>query len=843
MNIGSWFKTRSSLRARIFWTIVPVFLLLFLLIGFISVRRQTEVARAEFIKRGQTTAANLGGIAELGVLSEVASHLDAPLRAVQAESDVSYVFIYSEDGKLLKERDETGKRIVGNLLNLTPEETAELKDKHRTVVRPDVGPGGNHVEFVAPVITSTMSEEDPVPGVTPSRKAEERRLIGFVRMGLSLDSLRLYTNRLVQLWTALSVAFLVISVIVVAFISRRIVEPVKQLTDRARQIAAGDLDQTIPVASTDELGQLAATFNEMAKSLKGNIASKENLIDQVSDLNSTLEDRIRKRTSELERRSEELEVANRHKSEFLANMSHELRTPLNAIIGYSEMLEEEATEAGVASFVPDLRKIYSSGKHLLSLINNVLDLSKIEAGRMELYLETFDVRSMLADVSSTIQKLAEKNHNELRIDCGSTVDQMTADVTRVRQCLFNLLSNACKFTEKGKIDLIARRFTKNDEDWLEFRVADTGVGMTPAQQKVVFEAFRQADASTTRKYGGTGLGLTISLEFCHIMGGDITVESEPGKGSTFVIQLPANVKPIDRGGERPAEASDTKVAETPNEAVAAAHAAVTGGGTTPTEGVDKRTVLLVIDDDPTARDLMMRNLAREGFRIISAASGEEGIDLARRYKPAVITLDVMMPGMDGWAVLRELKADPAVAHIPVVMCTIVGDQNMGFALGASEHVTKPVNRDHLMRVLARYRSDQPPRPVLIVDDDETMRRPLRAMLEKEGWNVVEAANGRIGLQCVAENRPELVVLDLLMPETNGFDFLLELRRNPQWRDLPVVVLTSKDLTADDWKRLNGQVAQVLQKGAYDREQFLRDVRELVLKCAEREEDIVRAAGI
>ena len=247
----------------------------------------------------------------------------------------------------------------------------------------------------------------------------------------------------------------------------------------------------------------------------------------------------------------------------------------------------------------------------------------------------------------------------------------------------------------------------------------------------------------------------------------------------------------------------------------------------------------MIDDDSTARDLMTRNLSREGFRIISAASGEEGLDLARRYKPAVITLDVMMPGMDGWAVLRELKADPKVAHIPVIMCTIVNDRNMGFALGASEHVTKPVNRDQLVQTLLRYRTQAAPRHVLIVDDDANFRRPLRAMLEKEGWNVAEAGNGRIGLQCVEENRPELVILDLIMPETNGFDFLLALRKNPKWRDLPVVVLTSKDLTNDERQRLSGQAEQVLEKGGYDREQLLSDVRELVLKCAEKENQEIK----
>ena len=818
MTISSWFKARSSLRARIFWTIVPVFLALFLLIGFISVRRQTNLAQAEFIKRGETTAANLAYASELGVLSELPIHLSAPMRAIQAEADVGYVFIYSDAGKLLKERDGNDGRAAKDLA-LTAPETEQLSSKQRTVVRESAGPDEAFIEFVAPVLSAAKAEGedllDGVPAPTATGDQARPRVIGFVRVGLSLEPVNQYAMRLAKLWGALSVVYLLLGAIAIFFVARRIIEPITQLTQRAEQIAQGDLDRTIPVASKDELGQLASSFNKMAQSLKGNITSKEALVHEVSELNRTLEDRIRLRTAELQNRSDELEVANRHKSEFLANMSHELRTPLNAIIGYSEMLEEEAEEAGVAAFVPDLRKIYSSGKHLLSLINNVLDLSKIEAGRMELYLETFDVPSMLADVSSTIQKLAEKNHNTLSIECGPNVDQMHADVTRVRQCLFNLLSNACKFTENGRIDVTAKRRVQGAADWMEFQVKDTGIGMTPEQKKVVFEAFRQADASTTRKYGGTGLGLTISQEFCQVMGGDITVDSEVGKGSSFTIRLPTVVAPLEKGvppriGERPP-------------------------ATSAEADIDTRTVILVIDDDETARDLMNRHLAREGFRIIMASNGEEGLDLARRYRPAVITLDVMMPGMDGWAVLRSLKDDPLLRDIPVIMVTIVNEKNMGYALGAAEHVNKPIDRDQLLGVLSRYRCPHPPCPVLLVEDDESVRRPLRQLLEKEGWVVTEAANGRIGLECVAANRPELIILDLMMPEMDGFDFLLELRRQDAWRSLPVVVITSKDLTAEDRQRLSGNVERVLQKGAYNRDELLDQVRELVMRSAARQQ--------
>jgi signal transduction histidine kinase/CheY-like chemotaxis protein len=520
--------------------------------------------------------------------------------------------------------------------------------------------------------------------------------------------------------------------------------------------------------------------------------------------NARLFREVQEKGRELEAKSRELEVASRHKSEFLANMSHELRTPLNAIIGYSEMLQEEAHDQGTEGFVPDLQKIHAAGRHLLELINAVLDLSKIEAGKMELYLETFEIESLVRDIAAVVEPLAQKNANRLAVSCAPDAGVMRGDLTKVRQALFNLLSNACKFTERGVVSVsAAREAAADDGDRIVFTVRDTGIGLTPDQIERLFEEFMQADAATTRRYGGTGLGLALSRRLCRMMGGDITVASEPGRGSTFTIRLPAEV----------AEPSRAEAPSTRGEAAAAPAGTV-----------------LVIDDDTAVRDLMSRFLGKEGFRAVTAAGGEEGLRLARELQPDVITLDVLMPGMDGWSVLAALKADAALADIPVVMLTMLDDRNLGYALGAADYLTKPIDRERLVAVLGRYRPDL---PVLVVDDDADFRSLVRRMLERDGYTVVEADNGRAALARLRDATPGVVLLDLMMPEMDGFDFVAAVRTDAAWRSLPIVVITAKDLSPEDHERLNGYVARVLQKGALSREALLAEVRDLVALSASR----------
>jgi signal transduction histidine kinase/CheY-like chemotaxis protein len=552
-------------------------------------------------------------------------------------------------------------------------------------------------------------------------------------------------------------------------ISWSLIGPIREIDARLSEIASGDFTQRVAVGNRDELGALAANVNRTS--------------EQLGDL------------------YRQLEMASEHKSAFLASMSHELRTPLNAIIGYSEMLYETAQDEEQEEFLPDLAKIRDAGRHLLGLINDILDLSKIEAGKMDLYLEEVDLAGLIDEVRAIVEPLMAANANRLEIVCPAALGMFYTDRTKLKQSLLNLLSNAGKFTHEGRVKLEVRPAPSD----ISFIVSDTGIGMTEEQQGRLFQAFSQADASTTRQYGGTGLGLAISKHFCEMLGGTIAVESTPGQGSIFTITL-----------------SDRR-------RVAPAAAAIP-------QGTEHAALVMVVDDDANARDLLASTVRREGYRVIEATDGEAALALAREWHPDVITLDVLMPRMDGWAVLTAIKSDPKLAEIPVVIVTVLADRGIAVSLGAAEFLTKPVDRARLAATIRQ--NVHGTGVVLVVDDEPESRRIARRHLEKLGWEVDEAEEGSDALHWLSQNpRPAMILLDLLMPGMNGFAFLEELAKRAEWRLVPVVILTAMPLGAAERELLAGRTREVIAKGAEDLAAVLQRILVRLPKAAE-----VAAAG-
>ena len=546
--------------------------------------------------------------------------------------------------------------------------------------------------------------------------------------------------------------------------------------------------------------------------------------EQLLELNRDLDSRVKDRTAQLVSAMEAAEIArvkaedaNRSKSEFLANMSHELRTPLNAIIGYSEMLEEDIADIGEEDFAPDLQKIQGAGKHLLGLINSVLDLSKIEAGRMELFLEDICIKTILEEIIGTIQPLAQKNGNQLCWSCPDDIGMLHADQVKLRQSLINLLSNACKFTEHGQITLTVERMSdalKQNDTWLKFAVVDTGIGMTSEQMGKVFHAFTQADNSTTRKYGGTGLGLTITQQFIAMMGGDVSVESTYGQGTTFTVILPRTVQ-LKRESDETFFTPPIRLAD--RESVSTMHEL--------TDRILDKTVL-VIDSDADTCESLHSWLTDVGYGVVHAVDGPQGIVLANELMPDAIILNIQLPEQDGWKILQDLRAIPPLSQIPIILLSVDEMSERAAELGVTSCLAKPTDHMQLLDILNTQLCDHPCPTILVVEDDINAREIMGRFLQQGDWTVVLSANGQQALDYLNQTLPSIIILDLMMPGMDGFEFMEILRQTPDWRHIPVIVVTAKTLTAKDKQRLDG-VTCVYQKVDFDRQDLLNEVRSLI----------------
>jgi signal transduction histidine kinase/ActR/RegA family two-component response regulator len=634
----------TMLTSSIALILSSVSFLVYDLVSFRNLLRQDLVTQAEII------GYNSAGAMEFK--DEPAA--TATLSALTAKEDIVTAVLYKPDGKIFAHYFRTNTALPGFLPSHSQEKGYRFEGGYLEVFQ-EVTINGEHVGTL------------------------------FLQSDMRQWSLR------AKRYASILIIFVLVSGLFALFVSSKlqglISKPILHLEDTMRMVSSNK-NYAIRAVKTysDEIGRLIDGFNTMLSEIQQRDTALQSTNGELKTRTQELEEEVFQRKQaqeELLNAKHAAEEANRAKSTFLANMSHELRTPLNAIIGYSEMLEEETRDTGKVENVQDLKKIQTAGKHLLSLINDVLDLSKIEAGKMGLHLEAFDVSQVIEEMVTTLQPAAAKNANSIHVHVAENVTVMKADITKVRQILFNLLSNACKFTDHGAVSVDVDQIKVVDREWIQFKVSDTGIGISAKQKENLFHEFAQADASIARKYGGTGLGLAITHRFVQLMKGQINVESEPGQGATFTVQLPAQVviettesAPSKGAGDASAAFSETKT---------------------------NQDTILVIDDDPSVRDLMSRFLTKLDFRVVAARNGEEGFRLAKQIRPLLITLDVVMPECDGWTVLNRLKSDSELAEIPVIMVTVVDNEARGLDLGASSYLIKPVERDRLAVLVEKHR--------------------------------------------------------------------------------------------------------------------------------------------
>jgi len=771
-------------------------------------------------ERGTAVVKQLSPASEYGVVSGNTAILQALTGAGVEQPDVKSISVYDDFGNILAQS--------GN------EQLIDYKLDINSTKGSDIELRGDSLFFRTPVYQSSMIMEDEFVGDSGETTfVLTDKVVGWVLLEMSRASTVSKQTIVLLSSVVLTIFVLILSWLIATRLGRTISEPIEELNDAVHRLGEGDMGVRVNIDSGGEIKSLGDGFNTMAEALK---QSKKGLQTKINNATSQLREALKQleeQNSELEIERENAHGANKAKSQFLANMSHELRTPLNAIIGYSEMLEEDSEEMGLDTFVPDLQRIRGAGHHLLKLIDGVLDLSKIEAGKMELYIEEFNVKDVISDVMTTLQPAAEKGNNKLVVNYETSPEVIHSDVTKIRQLLFNVVGNALKFTEDG---VVAINIKKNaTPPGIELVISDTGIGMTGKQVAKLFAPFTQADVSTTRKYGGTGLGLTISKHFCEMLGGGIEVVSRLGVGTTFTIILPDNSAkktPVDVNDKAHVEIVDESAIQHTTDDIGQAEVLVFKKKTEDTKANHK---VLVIDDDESVRDMLTRYLEKSGYSVASASSGSSGIAIAQHDKPDIITLDVMMEGMDGWSVLKVLKQDPTTADIPVVMLSIVDDKSRGFALGANDYLSKPIDWSKLGDVVKKNLYSQSGNSVLVIDDNDETRDIINRKFSKNTWQVVEARNGREGLDVLAVMRPSIILLDLVMPVMDGFEFLVRFNAHSEWRDIPIILLTAADLTTSERDLLETSVDRIIGKSSCDINDLLGELKHLLESLTDDEE--------
>ncbi len=559
----------------------------------------------------------------------------------------------------------------------------------------------------------------------------------------------------------------------------------------------------IVVQSYDKNKMLTTNDRELlnfVSELVAMVIEKKRLEAEQLEYQTNLEQKIRERTKELFFAKEKAESAAQAKSEFLANMSHELRTPLNAILGFCEILIEDATELKQEGVVSDLEKIHTSGIDLLALINDILDLSKIEVKKIDINISSFEMKNLVNSVKTTLEPYAKINRNNIQINLPKKSIVVSSDELKIRQILFNLLTNACKNSEESDINLTITRETVKKINYIAFKVQDFGVGIPKNKMKEIFEPFNQGNIIDNSKLKGTGLGLTISKTYSELLGGYIHVKSKEGLGSTFTSYI------LQDYYREKGKSEEYKIVEIPQ-----------------ISPFPQKGKILIIDDDINFLDLIDRRLSKEGYLVFTANNGKSGLIKANKLVPDIIILDIVMPDMDGWTVYKKLKTTPLLSQIPVIIVTIGDYEKMAKDFGVVDFLAKPIKWKTLNVILSKYKIIGKSKHILVIDDDSATRIILRKMLVKDGWRVDEAENGKVALDRIKKEKPELILLDLLMPVMDGFKFLKVIKGKDSLIDIPIIVITSKDLTADDYSYLTANVDRVIQKGDYTRKEIINRI--------------------
>jgi signal transduction histidine kinase/DNA-binding response OmpR family regulator len=624
------------------------------------------------------------------------------------------------------------------------------------------------------------------------KRQEERQIMALVTLGITILAI-------------------IITMIAVTFQLRRVTRPIIELVGATKSIASGDLSTEIAVTTEDEVGLLASSFNQMARDLRRTNDEKDGYARDLKNLNVELEDKVKERTQELEVANEELQKANikireadRLKSEFLANMSHELRTPMNAIIGFTRLVHRKTSDLLPAKQRENLEKVEMSANQLLNLINDILDLSKIEAGKMTVSIMPVHLAPLVDACFATVEPMVKKETVRLVKDVPPEFPELTTDQDKLKQIIINLLSNALKFTEQGEVKLSVAP----EDSKVKITVSDTGIGMPPEALKYIFDEFRQVDGSSTRKHGGTGLGLSITKKLVDLLGGTLDVSSVVNEGSTFTILLPLEAK----------------------KQVVIVKPEVTEEESPSPSTIEGKKVVLSIDDDPNVHILLRENLDEEGYYVMGALGGEAGIKKAREFQPFAIILDILMSEKDGWDVLNELKADPGTRHIPIIVLSIVDNRELGFSLGAFDYLVKPFDKATILAALERAPGAKPNR-VLIVDDEPSAVDLITQLLEEDGYRIRGVHSGDEALRSLEKELPDVILLDLLMPGMDGFEVIQRIKEKPEWRDIPIVVITAKDLTEADFKFLRQRVDKIIRKSGLDRQKLVGEVQQLLREHA------------